>query len=120
MPTLEKVKPLLVLVAIGLLVYATIDCSRTPDADVPNTMPRTAWLVLILVLPILGPLFWLVATRTEETGRYGDQGAPRDRSGYGPVRGRKPGGANGRGPSSRNQPHGPVGPDDDPDFLRGL
>ncbi len=99
-------RALLVLIAIGLLVYSVIDCSRTPEQEVPGGIPRPVWLVLVIVVPILGPLLWIFASRS-------DQDSPRrgDRRPRGP----RPGG----GASSR-RPTRPLGPDDDPDFLRGI
>jgi ABC-type transport system involved in cytochrome c biogenesis permease component len=99
---LDEVKVLLAFLAIGLLIYSVIDCSRTPEAAVPSTLPRSGWFVVMILLPILGPIFWLVASRTDEDSKN-SRPNPRDRR---PGRG---------GP-----PHGPLGPDDDPDFLHGL
>lgn len=102
-------KVLLFLVGLGLLIYAVIDCSRTPEAEVPSGFPRGAWLVLMVIVPIIGPLLWVVASRSDQnsaggTPRPGGRPAPR-------------GGAPTGRPSA---PRGPVGPDDDPDFLRGI
>jgi hypothetical protein len=92
---LDEVKVLLVFLAFGLLVYSLIDCSRTPESAMPSTLPRAAWVVVMILLPIVGPLYWLVATRTNKN--------------------RGPGSAPSSGPARR-----PIGPDDDPDFLHGL
>lgn len=80
-------RALLVLALVGLTVYTLIDCARTPAADVRN-LPKALWLLLIVVLPVVGPVGWLLAGRQTR---------------------RQPPRAVGRGP---------VGPDDDPDFLR--
>lgn len=101
MLTLDGVKVLLVFLALGLLIYAVIDCSRTPETAVPAALPRSGWFVVMILLPILGPLFWLLASRTE-----GDDRTPGPRPG--------PSGGAGRGRGN------PRGPDDDPDFLHGL
>ena len=103
---LDGVKVLLVFLALGLLIYAVIDCSRTPDAAVPAALPRSGWFVVMILLPILGPLFWLLASRTEGDGRNA-----------GPRPG--PGGGAGRSGGGRGRSR-PMGPDDDPDFLHGL
>jgi hypothetical protein len=119
---LEEVKALLFLHAIGLFVYAVIDCSRTPEDEIPSGLPRTVWLVLIVILPILGPVFWLVVSRSDRANQPGGP-PPRGRSGFGGFGGPGgPGGAGGRGPTNRGaaRPRGPVGPDDDPEFLHGL
>jgi hypothetical protein len=99
-------RALLVLLAIGLLVYSVIDCSRTPEQEVPGGIPRSAWLVLVIIVPILGPLLWIFASRSDQNSAGGGSRRPR-----GPRPG---GGASGRRPSR------PMGPDDDPDFLRGI
>jgi hypothetical protein len=78
-------------IAIGLLVYCLLDCLQTPQASV-RTLPKLAWVVVILIVPVLGPVCWLLAGRAAGPSRSGGQ----------PPR------------------RGPQGPDDDPDFLRGL
>jgi hypothetical protein len=98
------VKALLFLLALGLLIYAAIDCSRTPDNELPSGLPRPVWLVLLLILPILGPVLWLVASRGDSNHTAGGRRPPHKPS------------ARGGAPSRR----GPIGPDDDPDFLHGL
>jgi Phospholipase_D-nuclease N-terminal len=115
------VKALLFLLALGLLIYAAIDCSRTPDNEIPSGLPRSVWLVLLLILPILGPALWIVASRSDRDRTF--PSAPSRRPGSGrPGGGRlgsgRPGGGPGRGGSSI--PRAPRGPDDDPDFLHGL
>jgi hypothetical protein len=99
---------LLFLVGLGLLIYAVIDCSRTPEQEVPSGFPRAAWLVFMIIVPIIGPALWIVASRGDQNSAGG---APR--AGGRP----RPGGASPRRPG---KPRGPVGPDDDPDFLRGI
>jgi hypothetical protein len=53
-------------------------------------LPKAAWFAIVLV-PIAGPLLWLFA---------GSSRTPQ--------------------PPTQRGGHGAVGPDDDPDFLRGL
>jgi Phospholipase_D-nuclease N-terminal len=100
--TLDEVKVLLGFLGVGLLIYAVIDCSRTPEAEVPSSLSRSGWLVLIIVLPFLGPAFWLLASRTEDAAASAGRSQPAAR----------------KSPPPRKGP--PRGPDDDPDFLRGL
>ncbi len=107
MLTLAEVKALLVLLAIGLLVYAVIDCGRTPEQEVPGGIPRSAWLVLVIIVPILGPLLWIFASRSDQNSPGRGDRAPR---------GPRPGG----GGTSGRRSSRPLGPDDDPDFLRGI
>ena len=77
---------LLYLIIIGLTIYALIDCGQTPT---PRYLSKPMWFVIIVALPILGPLLWLVF-------------------------GRVTGGGWGRWDEA------PVGPDDDPSFMRDL
>lgn len=79
-----------VLLVIGLTVYALIDCARTAPGDV-KAMPKPLWLAVILLLSPIGPVAWLLAGR-----------------GRGPAQ------------STRPKPSGPIAPDDDPEFLREL
>ncbi|GAA2742023.1 hypothetical protein GCM10009868_10360 [Terrabacter aerolatus] len=86
----------LVALVVFASIYAFVDCVQT-DRRVVRTMPKPVWLIGVLV-PVLGPVGWLLA------GRASSRGGPASR---GPAR-RPPG------------PRGPLGPDDDPDFLRKL
>lgn len=80
-----------IIVAIGLAVYAVIDCLQTEPAEVRGPR-RPVWIAVILLLPVVGPVAWLVARR---------------------------GGL--RFPSRRRRrPSPPVAPDDNPEFLRQL
>lgn len=81
---------ILVLVVIGLIVYALVE-AWTVDGDRIRLMPRWTWFFAILLVPGVGALAWLVF------------GRPLDRPGGG-------GGGQRR----------PIAPDDDPDFLRRL
>jgi hypothetical protein len=86
---------ILVVAAIGVTIYAVIDCVRSP-ADQVRALPKPVWLMLIVVTLMigLGGIAYLVF------------GRPNPESGAGP-----PGGGQVyRGPA----------PDDDPDFLRSL
>ncbi len=87
-------KFLLAAVAITLLVYSLFDLIATPRDQVRG-LPKPLWFVVIL-LPILGPIVWLV---------LGHQRVWRPPSGGRPA---------------PRPPFRPKGPDDDPDYLRGL
>lgn len=80
-----------IIVAIGLAVYAVIDCLQTEPPEVRGPR-RPVWIAMILLLPIVGPVAWLVARR-----------------------------GNLRFPSRRRRRTSPpVAPDDNPEFLRQL
>jgi hypothetical protein len=83
-------KVLLVVIPLVLLVYAFFDLYATPRQNVQH-LPKWSWYVLVF-LPLAGPLLWLFLGATKQQ----------------------------RPPDSRPQRGGAVGPDDDPDFLRGL
>jgi hypothetical protein len=79
---------ILAAVQLVLLVLALISCL---SADRVRAMPRALWVLVILLIPLLGPIAWYL---------FGRPLPP-------PVEG----GRARRGPSS---------PDDDPDFLRSI
>ncbi len=84
-----------------LSLYAFIDCILTPSA-LTRTLPKWLWVVLVVVVPVLGPVGWLLGGRPARVpveAPAASAPAPRTRS-----RARR----------------GPVAPDDDPAFLRKL
>jgi phospholipase D-like protein len=83
------------LISLVLSVYALFSCIQTRDEDVPY-LPKLVWIVLIVFVPFVGPITWLLMSRS--------QGIRRDQA----VQ-RRP------KPTAR-----PVAPDDDPDFLASL
>lgn len=88
-------------VVVGFTVYCLIDAARSDHRQVRG-LPKPVWLLVILLVPVLGGIVWLFAGRP--------------RSGGGGPRGGRPRHV-GSPPSS---PPPVLGPDDDPDFLRGL
>lgn len=50
------------LLAIALAVYALTDLAGS-DARRRGGIPKAVWTVLILVIPILGPIAWLLVSR---------------------------------------------------------
>jgi hypothetical protein len=83
-----------VVLSIALTVFALADCVQTQD-DKVRGVPKWAWIVMIVVLPWVGPLTWLFVGRERSWGR-------------------------GSGGSSGPRRDGPLAPDEDPDFLRKL
>ncbi len=78
--------PFVVLLAVT--VFALVDAVMTPRQQVAR---KGWWVTAIVLLPMVGPLAWLVVGRRSR---------------------RLPGDPGGQRP--------PIAPDDDPDFLRGL
>jgi hypothetical protein len=83
------------LISLVLSVYALFSCIQTRDEDVPY-LPKLVWIVLIVFVPFVGPIVWLLMSRT--------QAVRRERSAVPKPK-----------PTGR-----PVAPDDDPDFLKSL
>lgn len=90
---------LIFFVNIALLAIALIDCLST-DREEIRTLPKTAWVLIILLLPAVGPGVWFAS------GRPAPSLTPLDD----PLRGNDP---------ARTKPR-PIAPDDDPEFLRSL
>ena len=61
-------KPLVAVLLLAVTIYALIDWARTPDSRM-KAVPKPLWLVAILLLPLLGPIGWLVAGKTENPRR---------------------------------------------------
>lgn len=97
---------LLILVIVGLMAYALADVWGSEE-DERGGLPRWLWVLLIVLLPLLGPISWIVVRVTSR------------RSGAGPAAGPGRGGSRPRPPArpGPRRPAGPVAPDDDPEFL---
>lgn len=90
-------RALMFIVPLALTIYAFIDCLNTSEEDTKH-LPKIAWVFIILLFWIAGPVVWLVAGKARRT---------------------RTGGA---GPSSwqRSRRQQWVAPDDNPDFLKSL
>jgi hypothetical protein len=86
------VRNLAVLLIIGLTIYCVIDVIRSTTEERLGVHPLL-WVLLVLFVPLLGPLAWLAVRWSRRT-------------------------AGGPDPSTRNRRT--TGPDDDPDFLSRL
>lgn len=56
------------LVELALLVYCLIDCIQT-DSSLVRNLPKPAWVLLIVIVPVVGGIAWLVAGRPERAQR---------------------------------------------------
>jgi hypothetical protein len=92
-------------IPIVLAIFAIVDCVQTPDDEVRG-LPRFAWLVLIVLIPIAGPIAWLLAG-THRAGAEGQRQA-------------WPAGPGNNEPGLRRPVRRVVAPDDDPEFLSQL
>lgn len=85
------------IVAVGVIIYSLIECLMTPKHQV-RAFPKVAWVLLIILIPLVGALLWLFLGRSRSR-----------RGGAGGVQGGRP-----------PQPRRPSSPDDDAAFLRQL
>ncbi|MCW2621666.1 MAG: hypothetical protein JWL64_1268 [Frankiales bacterium] len=69
----------LALAELALIVYCVLNVITTPESEVRN-LPKMIWLLLVILVPIVGPIAWLVAGRpvTASTGLpyKGNRGIP--------------------------------------------
>ena len=89
---------LLSLASVLLAALALISCLSVEDKSTIRGMPRFAWVLVILLLPLAGPVAWFLTGRPVRPGQ--------SRFGWS-----VPG---------WSEPPRPKAPDDDPDFLRSL
>jgi hypothetical protein len=95
-------RALAIVIELGLLVFALIDCIQTDSAAVRN-LPKMFWVMIIILVPVAGPVAWLVAGRPAYAGSRTHTPWQTARSwGFG-----------------EHEPT-PRGPDDEPEFLAGL
>jgi len=88
-----------------LLVYGLIDCIQSPEGQVRN-LPKVGWILLIVLVPVAGPIAWLVAGRPVGAGA---------RSARVPWRSTATAGF-----PEYERPRRFAAPDDDPAFLTGI
>jgi hypothetical protein len=60
-------KVLLVLAAIGVTIYAAIDCLRSDDAEIRG-LPKPLWLLVIVAVPLFGGLAYILVGRVPAPG----------------------------------------------------
>lgn len=87
-------KALIVVLGVVVFVYAFFDLIATPSRQT-RFLPKPLWFVALLLVPV-GPLAWIFFGQRRQ--KPGGSTPPRT-SGWGPPA---------------------KGPDDDPDYLRGL
>ena len=84
---------------IALIAYALVDVITT-DSHLIRYLPKLVWLIVVIFVPILGPVTWLLLGR--------------------PRGGSLLPGTIGGGQAAPGRNRQPLAPDDDPDFLRRL
>jgi hypothetical protein len=95
-----RLVPLLFLIDVGLAAAALISCLSAEKSEI-RTLPRSAWILIILVFPLVGAIAWFVAGRPPSASLGLDAA---------------------RFASSTPEHSRPrtLAPDDDPEFLRSL
>jgi hypothetical protein len=100
-----------VVLSIALTIFALADCVQSEDEEVRG-IPRWAWIILIVLIPWVGPLTWLFVGKDRKwKERASEWSTAADPAGG--TRRQAPG----------TSPHGYAGtsaPDDDLEFLRRL
>ncbi|HOC12275.1 MAG TPA: PLD nuclease N-terminal domain-containing protein [Propionicimonas sp.] len=88
-------------VELVLVIFCVLDCLRADESRI-RSLPRWAWLLIMILIPIVGCVAWLFAGRP---------------TGSAPAQPPRP-------PSSGLYEQPPrqrvIAPDDDPEFLRSL
>ena len=86
-----KIDALLVLIGIGIQIYALFDIARKPQESFTQ-WAKWAWLIVVILFGLIGSLVWVLWGRKRNGGS-----CPR-----------------------RQRPGRDLPPDDNPDFLRNL
>lgn len=79
-------------IELALLIFCLVDVISIYESRI-KTLNKIAWVFIIILLPILGPVLWLTLGKQRRNPEQTPQRAAQSRA--------------------------PKGPDDDPDFLRG-
>jgi hypothetical protein len=98
-------------VPLVLFVFALVDCIQTDESLVRN-LPKAAWILLIVLVPLVGSIAWLAAGRptADQRGQGRRQVAWPATATSGFPEYERPGQTGRR----------TFAPDDDPEFLRTL
>ncbi|HJQ02829.1 MAG TPA: PLDc N-terminal domain-containing protein [Jatrophihabitans sp.] len=115
------------LVSLVFWLWALFD-SLTSDASRVRNLPKLLWVAVVLLLFEVGGLAWVIFGRPRagqpDRNAAGGRSNPFGGRGEFGNLGRRGPGTIGSGwpvpPRKGGQNRPPVGPDDDPDFLRGL
>ncbi|HEY2043017.1 MAG TPA: PLD nuclease N-terminal domain-containing protein [Jatrophihabitans sp.] len=109
---LAKFGGLLAIAAVVFWLWAIFDSLTAEDSRI-RVMPKVLWVIVVLVFFEFGALVWVLFGRPRRAVPAGSNSA----TGFGfgsASRLTRPGGKPPRSGS------GPVGPDDDPDFLSSI
>lgn len=111
--TMGDLIALFLLVDLGIMVAALFDCITT-ESYLIRSLPKLAWIAVILVLPGIGGVLWFIAGRPMPAEGSAHEPHPGHPAGRGLHANERPDQADSR--PARQM----LAPDDDPDFLRSL
>ena len=60
-----KIEGLLGVIAFALWVFCLVDAIGSP-ADRIRNLPKAAWVIIVLLFPLVGSIAWLVAGRPDQ------------------------------------------------------
>jgi hypothetical protein len=109
MEVMARFLSIVLLLQVSLIVVALVDCLSAEEKGI-RTLPRGAWIFLILLTSPIGAFAWFIAGKPAPAIRTHDgrvlRSAAIDRR------------ATRR--ATRRAPAGPIGPEDDPAFIASL
>ena len=56
------------IITLALMIFSIIDCSRTSENNI-RSLPKWAWLIIIIFVPAIGSIAWIIAGRPKGNGR---------------------------------------------------
>jgi hypothetical protein len=89
------------LIVTGVMVFSIVDLVTIDDSRVKH-LPKFAWIILVILLPLIGAIIWFLVGRERAERSDGSSGVPFGRRAAKPA------------------PPRALGPDDDPRFLESL
>ncbi|MBE6480816.1 MAG: hypothetical protein E7Z94_00260 [Actinomyces ruminicola] len=92
----------------ALALYALIDCVRTPSENMPASLPKPMWILIILLIIGVGPIAWIITSRVQAAE---ERGGEIERTVWSSKE---------RVDLRLAKRPRPVAPDDDPEFLARL
>jgi len=55
------------IITLALMIFSIIDCSHTAENNI-RSLPKWAWLVIIIFVPAIGSIAWIIAGRPKGNG----------------------------------------------------
>ncbi|MCV0011995.1 hypothetical protein FYZ41_07450 [Mobiluncus mulieris] len=103
-------RAILFILMVALMLYALVDCIRTPRDMMPAKLPKALWLLVIMLFSPIGPIAWIIVSRVTAAEEKGGRFEPTVWSSKDSVQVR----------FGKEKPAAPQTPDDDPEFLESL